>query len=523
MRGLNKSFVDSAQKLLERSPDANFSQLFEQYKNHLATFSFSYKKEEPKKSSVVPASESIGMPIRHIETGDFKMFNTISDSVEKNAEVIRPLEEEQKAETQLSSGEKLESTSVEPSKANTGFSFGSNTNNTSETVEPKPFDSINVISDVPVESKTIAEDFNPIESTTTTSIIPTAVPEVKPFCFKSIVKSERTAAEAKNSFNSFEAPKIYNFGSSKTNNLAETFKPFNFGSNSTEAAVPVEVNITEAAKPFNFGTTEAPKSFSFGSGISNAKIPIETFKPFNFGSSAIKTTSTEAPKSFSFGSTIEAPNIFKFESSQAVASPENASFESSSASSNPKPFSFEAAGTLPTFSFGASTNGFAFTAPPSLIKSNQSGDEGDEIPAEEAESFNLTRTNSEQMKTGAGEENETSQYEERCKVFSMDTTNNGWIDLGVGIFKINRYNNEPGKSRVLCRAEGSGKVILNTFVSVPGTDVSKMEGKKEVAMLAIGPEGKPTKYLIRVKTLEQADSLKSALNSEIEYVKSNKN
>ena len=55
---------------------------------------------------------------------------------------------------------------------------------------------------------------------------------------------------------------------------------------------------------------------------------------------------------------------------------------------------------------------------------------------------------------------------------------NGWIDLGVGIFKINRYNNEKGKSRVLCRAEGSGKVILNTLVNVPGMDVSTIEGKK---------------------------------------------
>jgi hypothetical protein len=104
----------------------------------------------------------------------------------------------------------------------------------------------------------------------------------------------------------------------------------------------------------------------------------------------------------------------------------------------------------------------------------------------------------------------------------MDPTG-AWIDLGVGVFKINRYNNETGKSRVLCRSEGNGKVILNALVSVPGMNVTNTEGKREVALLAVGPEGKLVKYLIRVKTLELAGELKTAIMSEIDYVKSGKN
>ena len=45
-----------------------------------------------------------------------------------------------------------------------------------------------------------------------------------------------------------------------------------------------------------------------------------------------------------------------------------------------------------------------FSMPPQPA-SKESGDEdNNEIPAEEAESFTLTRTNNDQLKTGAGEE-----------------------------------------------------------------------------------------------------------------------
>lgn len=531
MRGLNKCFVESAQKLLEKSPAADFSKLFDQYKNHLATFSVKLSKEaEPVKKveqPVKPALESIkpaptstffqtNVPSKpamteaieidsessssdeEVKAPVFKPFNFGSTSTAKPADTektttfeVKPSVFEQIPKFELpssskpepftfglSSAQKPAETKPEPASESTvpafkPFSFGSSTTSTQSSI-PFTFGLSAAPKTEPQAETKIAQDSKPEAQESSTSSVTQQSSQPFSFGLSTAPKTEDIKSEAQAS----PSAESSNFG----------FKPFSFGSQTTETA-------TGTLKPFSFGSTTTipsettPKPFSFGSGSSDSA------KPVSFGSSSTNTDSTKP--SFSFGSTSN--NTATPSSSIGVLAP------------------------LPTFSFGGAQPGFSFTIPPA--KGDQSGGEeaGDEIPPEEAESFTLTRTNNEQLKTGAGEENETCQHEERCKVFMMDTTNNGWIDLGVGIFKINRYNNETGKSRVLCRSEGNGKVILNTLVSVPGMDVSRMEGKKEVAMLAIGPEGKPTKYLIRVKTLEQADSLKAALSSEIEYVKSNKN
>lgn len=491
MRGLNKSFLSSAQKLFETAPEADFSKLFDQYKNHLATFT---KIEAPSISAATtvtfptltaapvtaaPATTTFAFPAAPSQPASIPVM--------KPVEPIKPVFEVPKP---------IESKPVEPVK--------------SVFEAPKPTEPVKSVFEAPKPAEPMlftkpAEPIAPLFGLT--KLAEPVKPSTEPFkpLFEAPKPTEPVKTTEGSTFMPFkpsepfklpeplktEATKISEPEVTKTDEpVASTvpaFKPFSFGSTDSSSAVP-------AFKPFSFGSTEAvnPSTASASASTVAPDSTAPAFKPFSFGSSSATTP-------FTFGST-------------------TGTGTNNNSTSTTK---------LPSFSFGASaaaapTSAFSFSMPPPPA-SKESGDEDNEIPAEEAESFTLTRTNNDQLKTGAGEENETCQHEERCKVFMMERGGaNGWIDLGVGIFKINRYNNEKGKSRVLCRAEGSGKVILNTLVNVPGMDVSTIEGKKECALLAIGPDGKPTKYLIRVKTLEQAESLKAAILAEIDYIKANK-
>lgn len=557
IRGLNKSFVESAQKLLERSPAADFSKLFQQYSKHLASFSVNLSNGEEKKPIIEPVSKAAFEPAKKFEFSKpaekptEKHFESPqSTNMPKFAELYRPIDLSKPVETS------------KPMEISKPFTFGTTA---AKPVEFKPVPSISAVEVVKKEPEVIEVDKSNSESSSEGEAVTEAAPKFS-FNFGSGPVIEKTVEKTTEKVTATATFAPFSFGSA-TATTSEPSKNFSFGS-STAPSQPT--------KPFSFGTTtaasEPTKPFSVGSS-SEAFV----FKPFSIGYSVTntETTAPSAPdvastessntpfKSFSFGSSVEAPkldivsatttpastdvpatapvtaiapaaasNIFSF-GSDAPSSTFSfgATTETKQAESSAPKFSFGSSSIgglapLPTFSFGApSSSNFSFNVPAAASSGKtgeQSDDGGDEIPAEEAESFSLTRTNTEQLKTGAGEENETSQHEQRCKVFMMDSTGS-WIDLGVGIFKINRYNNESGRSRVLCRTEGNGKVILNALVSVPGMNVTSTEGKKEVALLAIGPESKLVKYLIRVKTLEQAEELKTAILNEIEYVKNGKN
>ena len=470
MRGLNKSFLNSAQKLIEISPEADFNKLFEQYKNHLASFSVKLTEETKKETTISEKAEITAVPVA-VSTA----FSFPAPTQSAPIPVLKPVE----ATQSIFEAPKP----TEPVKPLFGI--------TKPMFElPKASEPAKSIFELPKASEPVISvfDIKPAESIKPIIEIPKTTEIPKPiFELPKASEPSKPTFEMPKSTDSakpmFELPKF----ESKPTESVEQIKPIE----TVMSSEPVKsIETIKPANPFSFGSTESPAP---------------AFKPFSFGLTTESSSNAPTFKPFSFGTA-----------------------NSSESASVAVPFSFGAGNTggtasgLPAFSFGSNPSTFGgFSVP--IPSENQSGGEdggNDEIPAEEAESFTLTRT---QLKTGAGEENETCQHEERCKIFAMDRNGgNGWIDLGVGTFKINRYNNEAGKSRVLCRAEGSGKVILNTLVNVPGMDVTTIEGKKEVALLAIGPDGKPTKYLIRVKTLEQAASLKTALQSEIEYVKSGK-
>ena len=284
--------------------------------------------------------------------------------------------------------------------------------------------------------------------------------------------------------------KAFTFGAS----AATEQKPFTFGSSIATEQKPFTFGATTEQKPFTFGTTTEKNPFTFGSSSANEQTP------FTFGAS----NATE-PKTFTFGaSNATEPKPFTFGASNATEQ---------------KPFTFGTTSTLPAFNLNTTPVTFSVPAATSTNANNSDADDADEIPAEEAESFTLTRTTSELLKTGAGEENETCQHEERCKIYMLNAQKE-WTDLGVGIFKINRFKTAEGKSRILCRTEGCGKVTLNTLITAKWTEAMLPEGKKEISLICFNATGGLEKYLVRVKTLEQAKALHSALQTEIIYVQS---
>lgn len=234
------------------------------------------------------------------------------------------------------------------------------------------------------------------------------------------------------------------------------------------------------------GFTFNPAGYSFkpttDSGKSN-KVPTPTFAFGSIGGVSGSTPATvtkdvdDAPKHvFNFGVTSQAsttPSTPKLEFSFSAPS----TTVTTTATTNTAVASL-GLGNPPTSLFGGLNSGInttpAFSTPfsfnPSASpfvpitqkKDNDAGegevkDDDDEPPAGE-EGFSGARSNTELVQTGEGEENETSLVVQRCKVYKAN--NNGvWQDNGVGILKLNE-DNVSKKKRFLCRAEGSGRILI---------------------------------------------------------------
>lgn len=244
-------------------------------------------------------------------------------------------------------------------------------------------------------------------------------------------------------------------------------------------------------KPFSFGPDKIESSKPLSSGFSFPSLPSlpafgtngQSDKPlFSFGQS-------EQPDKpvFSFGENKSSGNSFSF--GQTGQQP-----------SGQKPFSFGEQSDKPAFSFGQSDSKFG-----QISKSNQkaeASDEDDKIPEGEEDSFGSQRTNQELIKRGEGEEQEVEVFGPlRTKLFQFDPNASAWTDLGICLIKVNK--SAEGKHRVLCRAEGSGRILLNAYLEKGVCECSWDTGtegrRREVSLQCFNQDRKMAKYLIRTK------------------------
>ena len=177
---------------------------------------------------------------------------------------------------------------------------------------------------------------------------------------------------------------------------------------------------------------------------------------------------------------------------------------------------FTGFGTSTSFaSFGGGGGGFGgFSAAPQPASGfpavgGKDDDEGGDSEPSVLDDDGGVRTNAGLIKTGEGEEGEVTLFElEKAKFFVQKDA--AWTDVGVGMLKLNK-NEATGKTRILYRAEGTGRVLLNSAL-FPLMGVQKAEGKKDVIITTIRADKKTAMYLIRCKNPEEATKLQETLD-----------
>ena len=106
--------------------------------------------------------------------------------------------------------------------------------------------------------------------------------------------------------------------------------------------------------------------------------------------------------------------------------------------------------------------------------------------------------------TTTGEENETTKFSSRAKLFEFDSVSREWKERGIGIVKINE-DQITGDARILMRSEGVLRVLINARL-FPGMQFAGVPDRS-VRLVNLCEGGKPVQYLLRLKSNEDANAL----------------
>lgn len=109
--------------------------------------------------------------------------------------------------------------------------------------------------------------------------------------------------------------------------------------------------------------------------------------------------------------------------------------------------------------------------------------------------------------TKTGEEDEECIHSVRAKLYEDE--NNSWKERGIGLLKINCKKDNKSKVRLVMRAEGILRVILNENI-IPGMKFSIIQDKY-ISFAAISETKTIKKYLVKCKTTMSANELHQAL------------
>ncbi|KAI6131685.1 hypothetical protein EDD16DRAFT_1469342 [Pisolithus croceorrhizus] len=367
----------------------------------------------------------------------------------------------------------------------------------------------------------------PAPSTTTTT--PAPVPQFTmpkpPSAFPSLSTTATTSATSTSSNDS-----RFSFGASPAARAsAFSFPP----ATPPSSAAPSFVPSTTSDSSTKIITPSNPSASIFGSSGDGGKPPLPT-PPTGSGTAEAgdkPDASKEPAKPFTislFGSSVSgnASNSLTgsaFSSEQPIsgfgASPQTSSIfgfgKPAGSIGNPVGFGF---GALAPKASDSGPTGFLKSlpavSPPPTENSGESTPqpEGNEEspPAEDDAAKSLTTGGHDEE--GEGEEDEETMHAVRCKVFRLAKTEdrNEWRDLGIGTLRLKKHK-ENNTRRVLMRNSLSGRILINFRLF---SDLKPSLAKTSISF--VGHEnGAPASYRIRVKTEEQAVSLKHAMDREI--------
>ncbi|OLY77799.1 hypothetical protein AYI68_g8162 [Smittium mucronatum] len=120
---------------------------------------------------------------------------------------------------------------------------------------------------------------------------------------------------------------------------------------------------------------------------------------------------------------------------------------------------------------------------------------------------------------GVGEEDETTVYDVRAKIFKHDPNHEQgpkYVDLGVGFLRLNTREQDGKKhARVLCRQDGTSIVTLNSSLT-KNTPLHHKEGTKDILLISFESASSTSKYIIRVKTPALSNDLFLKIKSTID-------
>ncbi|KAG2037408.1 hypothetical protein BDR03DRAFT_1091809 [Suillus americanus] len=505
IRGLNVSFLSAIQKAVDQDPFIDIAGLLESYKNLRTTVQTDLDNSSKATSQKAPASgppapekavAAFPVPKGFSGFGSFgspslptsSANGTDKSSAPKSAFPFSTSSSSTNSTPTFSMGAKTsEDTPAIPSPFGTSeapksvFSFGTKSDDPSSS-SPSPF------SFAPLAAPAPSKDKDDSKSSSSAFGSSSGIPNF----FASSKAASSTFSDLKPT-SAFSTTTSL-FGNGTDSKTPSFFTPgssdlFNKVSAKTDTGNE-EIKTGSTTGLFGSSSSFTPPTNAFASAATDK--PTSAFGTFGGGS---------PPKGNGFtfgkagGGSIGNPVGFGF----GVAKPaDGASASSSSASTE--------------FSFGAPPTK---SVSPSMDTASRSGSQpaaGDEGTQDDAKLLPTSNHDDE----GEGEEDEETTYIVKAKVFKLSKTSDKseWKDLGVGMFRLKKHK-ETGARRALMRNSATGRIIINfrLFVSLTPTLMKAM-------ISFVGhDEGAPASFRIRVKTPEQAQELKNALDREVAAVK----
>ncbi|ODQ51563.1 PH domain-like protein [Saitoella complicata NRRL Y-17804] len=151
---------------------------------------------------------------------------------------------------------------------------------------------------------------------------------------------------------------------------------------------------------------------------------------------------------------------------------------------------------------------------------NKSGEEEDKEQGEKKDggfSSMLENVKDEEKSVKTGEEEETTVYNSKAKLFSFDTKEQAWKERGVGTLRVNLYQDKKLGGRIVMRADAVYRVILNVklFKNMKiETSKDAVMNEKSIRFSAL-EEGKLVMFTVRVGNANTALDLAKAITDSL--------
>ncbi|KAF9912989.1 hypothetical protein BX616_010190 [Lobosporangium transversale] len=146
----------------------------------------------------------------------------------------------------------------------------------------------------------------------------------------------------------------------------------------------------------------------------------------------------------------------------------------------------------------------------SLLSQDTGDHDGDGDQYEGEESFSTgVFSQADQIDVQTGEEDEINIYQTKGKLYADSDKTHTWKERGKGTFKVNVGQHDTKVARLVMRADGVLRLILNVAI-FPDMNVV-ITGEKYIRFIGI-EDGKPISFLLKVKDAVVASEVVDAIN-----------